>query len=90
MKLTRKPEAIEQDITDNNRIGANLYKIRYLAFLSQGAFAERVQLAGLDIDRATISLIEHGKRKLLAYEMPYFAKALNLTMADFVEKLFAK
>lgn len=88
MKLNRKPQQMELDIVENNRIGMNLSKLRFSHVLTQTRYSELIQLSGLDIDRATLSLIEHGKRKMLVYELPFFAKALNMPLDEFTKKLF--
>lgn len=88
MRYPRSKEIIQLDEKENIKIGMNLYTIRCGKFLSQEKLAEKLQLTGLDVDRSTLSLLEHGKRKFLAYEIPYFAKALKMTTAEFVEHLF--
>ena len=90
MKKPKEVDVKTQDEKLNRLIGFNLHHMRYFSMLSQSDLANKLQLAGLDIDRATLSLIEHGKRKLLASEIPFFAKALDLSINDFVTKLFNK
>ncbi len=90
MKLNRKPQQMELDIMENNRIGINLAKLRFMNALTQTRYTELIQLCGLDIDRATLSLIEHGKRKLLVYEIPFFAKALKMSVGEFTEKILVR
>lgn len=90
MRYPRSKEIIELDEKENIKVGINLYKIRCGKFLSQDKLAKKLQLTGLDMDRSTLSLLEHGKRKLLAYEIPYFAQALKMSTAEFIDKLFEK
>lgn len=71
-------------------IGNRVYQLRYDRCFTQVSFASCLQVCGLDIDTLTLLNIEKGKRKLLAVEIPYFAKALKMTTAEFMEKLFEK
>ena len=75
---------------ENKRIGSNLLKLRWNQYLEQVDLTQKIQLAGLDIDKVTYCKIENGNRKLYAYEIPYFAKALNMSINQFVEKIFEK
>lgn len=87
MKLNEINPQIDKE---NRLIGSNLFKIRWGKYCSQVDLARKVQVAGLDISKETMCQIENGRRKLYAYEIPYFAKALNMTIEDFSAKLFEK
>ena len=72
----------------NEIIGKRIFDMRYNAYFSQVEFAHKLQVCGLDIDTVTLLKIEKGKRYLLAVELPFFAKALNMPLDDFTKKLF--
>lgn len=69
-------------------IGNRIFQLRYDRYFTQIGFAQALQLSGLNIDPVTLLNIEKGKRKLLVAEIPYFAKALKMSITEFVEKLF--
>lgn len=73
----------------NSTIGRNLFKLRWENYWSQNDLSQKLQVLGLDIDKSTILCIEKGRRKLLAYEIPYFAKVFNMELEDFIKRLFA-
>lgn len=72
----------------NAIIGNRIYQLRYDRYFTQVSFASCLQFCGLDIDPVTLLNIEKGKRKLLVAEIPYFAKALKMSITEFVENLF--
>ena len=74
----------------NIDIGRKIFLLRYERFYSQVDFSKKLQVIGLDIDAVTLLNIEKGRRNLLAKEIPYFAKALNMSINEFVEKIFEK
>lgn len=47
---------------------------------SQNDFAIKLQLNGLNFTQKTISRIETGDRIVPDYELPYFAKVLNVSV----------
>jgi len=51
--------------------------------VSQRAFADKLQLAGLDVDKNAIQKIESGKRFVTDIELKAIAKVLNTTV-DFL------
>ena len=61
----------------NNLIGERLAKKRKDLKLSQRAFADRLQLLGLDVDKNAIQRIECGKRFVTDIELVYICKALE-------------
>ena len=54
---------------NNNLIGETLKILRKQIPLSQRAFAERLQISGLDIDKNAIQRIECGKRFVTDIEL---------------------
>ena len=72
----------------NSDIGRKIFLLRYERFYSQVDFAKKLQVIGLDIDAVTLLNIEKGRRNLFAKEIPYFAQALNLTIEEFIKKIF--
>ena len=66
-------------------IGKKLAKERKELKLSQRAFADKLQLIGLDVDKNAIQRIECGKRFVTDIEMAYICKALGLTPNDLLQ-----
>lgn len=62
-----------------NISGERIREARIKARLSQGALAARVQLEGIVIERDSISRIEIGTRFIPDYEIPAFARALDVS-----------
>ena len=50
--------------------------------VSQRAFAEKLQLEGIDLDKNAIQRIECGKRFVTDIELKAFARILNTTADD--------
>ncbi|MDE5776075.1 MAG: helix-turn-helix domain-containing protein [Treponemataceae bacterium] len=50
--------------------------------LSQRAFADRLQLCGIDVDKNAIQRIECGKRFVTDIELVCIAKVLNVSVLD--------
>ena len=61
----------------NNRIGDSLALRRKALGLSQRAFADRLQLSGLEIDKNAIQRIECGKRFVTDIELVVICRALD-------------
>lgn len=61
---------------------ANLRK-KMFPKVSQRAFAEILQLEGLDLDKNAIQKIEHGKRFVVDFELKVIARVLGVT-TDFL------
>ncbi len=62
----------------NNICGKNIAKIRKEMNISQRALADKLQLAGLDIDKNAIQRIECGKRFVTDIELVYLSKVMNI------------
>ena len=61
----------------NNVIGERLAEKRKDLKRSQRAFADRLQLLGLDVDKNAIQRIECGKRFVTDIELVYICRALE-------------
>jgi len=67
----------------NNICGKQIMRLRKTLGISQRELADRMQLAGLDIDKNAIQRIEAGKRFVTDIELCYFCTVLRVS----VEKL---
>ncbi|MBQ7296027.1 MAG: helix-turn-helix transcriptional regulator [Clostridia bacterium] len=63
----------------NNVCGKNIAVIRKSMNISQRELADRLQLAGLDIDKNAIQRIECGKRFVTDIELIYISNVLNVS-----------
>ncbi|MBQ7598570.1 MAG: helix-turn-helix transcriptional regulator [Clostridia bacterium] len=63
----------------NNICGVNIARLRKETHISQRELADRLQLAGLDIDKNAIQRIESGQRFLTDIELQYFCKVLHVS-----------
>lgn len=68
----------------NNVCGPKIHYLRRQLNpkVSQRAFAEQLQLRGLDLDKNAIQRIECGKRFVTDIELKIFAQILNTTADD--------
>lgn len=66
---------------ENNISGKNIQYLRKQMnpSVSQRAFAEKLQLHGLDLDKNAIQRIECGKRFITDIELKIFSQVLNVT-----------
>ncbi len=69
----------------NNICGTNIAKHRKKMKISQRELADRLQLAGLDIDKNAIQRIECGKRFVTDIEIIVISKVLNQNMEDLLK-----
>lgn len=71
----------------NNLCGPKLHFLRQQLKpkVSQRAFAAKLQLEGLDLDKNAIQRIECGKRFVTDIELKVFAKVLNTTTDDLLD-----
>ena len=69
----------------NNICGRALAKYRKEMKLSQRAFADKLQLIGLDVDKNAIQRMESGQRFITDIELVYIAEALKRP----IEELFS-
>lgn len=65
----------------NNICGKNIYLLRkqLIPKVSQRAFADKLQLIGIDLDKNAIQRIESGKRFVTDIELKAFAQILKTT-----------
>ena len=61
----------------NNICGTRIASIRIGMKISQRELADRLQIAGLDIDKNAIQRIEAGKRFVTDIELVVISKVLN-------------
>lgn len=69
-----------------NVVGQKLQELRHAKQLTQDQVATKCQLLGLDLTRGTLAKIESGVRAVSDHEIPFLAKALNVS----IEALFPK
>ena len=71
----------------NNISGKNISRIRKSLEpkLSQRAFADKLQLYGIDVDKNAIQRIECGKRFVTDIELVAIAEVLNVTVTALLE-----
>ncbi len=65
----------------NNLSGRNISRLRkaMVPKTSQRTLAEKMQLAGIDIDKNAIQRIESGQRFITDIELKVFAEVLHVT-----------
>lgn len=68
----------------NNICGAKIKEIRLKNFpgLSQRGLADKLQLAGIDLDKNAIQRIECGQRFVTDIELLAFSKILKISLDD--------
>lgn len=66
----------------NNLCGGNIARLRKAMGLSQRQLADRLQLAGLDIDKNAIQRIEARKRFVTDIELVVLARVLGKELKD--------
>ena len=69
----------------NNLIAGKLKTLRKGIPLSQRAFAEKLQIAGLDVDKNAIQRIECGKRFVTDIELVKICEVLHITPNQLLE-----
>ena len=69
----------------NNLCGAKIAALRKKMKLSQRQLADRMRLAGIDIDKNAIQRIECGKRFVTDIEVVAFAKVLSVDYPGLLE-----
>lgn len=70
-----------------NRCGKNVVRLRLVLgpAVSQKDLADRLQLAGLDLDKNAIQKIESGQRFVTDIELYTLAKALNVSVDELLK-----
>ena len=69
----------------NNICGKKIALLRKDLNISQRILAEKLQLAGLDIDKNAIQRIECGKRFVTDIELIIFSKIFNITVDELLK-----
>ena len=66
----------------NNICGVNIAKYRKEMKISQRILADKLQLAGLDVDKNAVQRMESGQRFITDIELKYVAEVLGKTIAE--------
>ncbi len=69
----------------NNLCGRNVAAYRMSMNLSQRKLADKLQVAGLDIDKNAIQRIECGKRFVTDIELVVLARVLGCELSDLLK-----
>lgn len=69
-----------------NLCGDRIREARQRARMSQSDLAAKIQVAGVTIERDSISRIEIGTRFVADYELKIFARVLNVTLEWLLEE----
>ena len=70
----------------NNVSGKNISSLRLSLKISQRELADRMQLAGIDIDKNAIQRIECGKRFVTDIEIIAFCEVLNVSYEELLKR----
>ena len=70
----------------NNICGRNVAMYRMSIGISQRELADRLQVAGLDIDKNAIQRIECGKRFVTDIELVVLCHVLNCSLDDLLKE----
>ena len=70
----------------NNLCGRNVSKYRKELRISQRQLADRLQIAGIDVDKNAIQRIECGKRFVTDIELKTLAEILSHSMEELVSE----
>lgn len=68
-----------------NICGKKIAKLRKALKLSQRAFADQLQLTGIDLSKNAIQQIESGERFVTDIELNAFAKCLKTSTDDLLD-----
>lgn len=69
----------------NNLCGEKIASLRSKIGISQRELADRLQIAGLDIDKNAVQRIEAGKRFVTDIELKVLSKVLELNVDELLE-----
>ena len=69
----------------NNICGKNVAALRKNLKISQRELADRLQLAGLDVDKNAVQRIECGKRFVTDIELIVLAKVLDIDITELLK-----
>ena len=71
----------------NNICGKNVAAFRKEYGISQRELADRLQLAGLDVDKNAVQRIECGKRFVTDIELVVLSQVLGKTLEEMVRQI---
>ena len=71
----------------NNLCGENVKKLRKNMKISQRILAEKLQVAGLDVDKNAIQRIECGKRFVTDIELSVLSRVLDASVETLIARL---
>ena len=74
----------------NNVCGRQIERLRKSLGISQRELADRMQLAGLDVDKNAIQRIEAGLRFVTDIELCYFCTVLRVSVEELFFEGFSK
>lgn len=69
----------------NNLCGEKIASLRSNMEISQRELADRLQIAGLDIDKNAVQRIEAGKRFVTDIELKVLSKVLDLSVDELLK-----
>ena len=69
----------------NNICGEKIALLRSAMKISQRELADRLQIAGLDIDKNAVQRIEAGKRFVTDIELKFFSGVLGLGVDELLQ-----
>ena len=69
----------------NNICGRKISELRGYLKISQRELADRLQIAGLDVDKNAIQRMESGKRFITDIEILAISKIFNVTPNDLLD-----
>lgn len=69
----------------NNICGKNIATNRSFMKISQRELADRIQLAGLEMDKNAIQRIESGQRFVTDIELKVFSKVLDISLEELLK-----
>ena len=69
----------------NNLCGEKIAVLRSNLKISQRALADRLQIAGLDIDKNAVQRIEAGKRFVTDIELKIISQVLEITIDELLQ-----
>ena len=66
----------------NNVSGVNIAKLRKAMNISQRQLADKLQIAGLDVEKNAVQRMESGQRFITDIELIYLVQVLNTTLDE--------
>ena len=70
-----------------NMVGPQIRKLRYVSGWSQNILAAKLQLLGWGTDRVSVAKIELRLVHVDDYELFYFTRVFNVSLADLFPKI---